>query len=183
MICPSCKSSSLKPDRIEAGLPGYICRKCSGSLVSISSYLDWAYSPGTPGYYASKPDKFNLKATDTKHVMSCPKCSRLMLKYRIAADSDHKLDYCFGCEEVWLDGGEWNLLKSKGLVDHVTSISTDAWQRRIRDEIAEMNTTAHFEKLMGPEIFSAAVEFKKRIEGHEKRSEILTFLSLPTGKK
>ncbi|PIQ33662.1 MAG: hypothetical protein CO186_11420 [Zetaproteobacteria bacterium CG_4_9_14_3_um_filter_49_83] len=177
MKCPCCSSDSMKAGRLETGLPGYICQTCSGSLLSLSTYLDWAHAPGELSSRVSEPDNCAINPTDSKQALSCPRCQRLMLKYRISADSDHKLDYCFGCQEVWFDGGEWDFLKSKGLANHVTCISTDVWQRKIRERASEENSRLRFEALMGPEIFSSAKDFKTLIEGHKNRDAILAFIS------
>lgn len=41
---------------------------------------------------------------------------------------------CFHCEEVWLDAGEWQYLKAQGLHTRITLISTDPYQRRLREQ-------------------------------------------------
>lgn len=111
MQCPSCHAGTLKPGTLEPNLPCSQCDACGGALLALVTYLHWSAnvspSPNT--------EPFAMDASDTKQALLCPKCSRLMVKYRITQAEDHRLDYCFGCEEVWLDAGEWEVLKSLGL--------------------------------------------------------------------
>ena len=49
---------------------------------------------------------------DTNAAITCPKCARLMTKYKMSGFVANRLDVCPGCDEAWLDGGEWELLKA-----------------------------------------------------------------------
>jgi hypothetical protein len=44
------------------------------------------------------------------HLMRCPKCG--MQLEEIAFD-DVRIDKCFGCEGIWLDNGELDVLRKK----------------------------------------------------------------------
>jgi Zn-finger nucleic acid-binding protein len=56
-----------------------------------------------------------------------------MTKYRISADTQHRLDLSPTVNAVWLDKGEWNLIKEKGLATKLSDIFTDHWQHEILD--------------------------------------------------
>lgn len=42
MHCPACRTSRLQPAKLEDGLLGHGCPQCSGTLVSLLHYRDWA---------------------------------------------------------------------------------------------------------------------------------------------
>src|SRR5688500_5931024 len=124
MKCPHCKTEDLKPTLIEEYLASMGCDRCHGSLVALLHYRHWAETqkptradPGAdaadpPARVAEMPD-----ATDTTSAIACPKCSRLMLKYKISGAVANRVDVCSSCDEAWLDGGEWQLLEALEL-DH-----------------------------------------------------------------
>jgi hypothetical protein len=82
MKCPHCQTSDLKPTMIEEYLPAMGCATCHGSLVSLLYYRHWAETqkaaPTTP---AKSVDA--VETTDTTTAIRCPKCSRLMTKYKL----------------------------------------------------------------------------------------------------
>src|SRR5262245_61148104 len=102
MQCPACEKGALHPNRFEHGLPCYLCSDCRGALLSLSPYVDWMVSQPKGPAAVSAPT-FEIEHVDSKEALSCPKCSRIMIKYKVLADAQHGLDFCFSCEEVWLD--------------------------------------------------------------------------------
>ena len=42
MHCPACRTSRLQPTKLDDGLLGHGCPQCSGTLVSLLHYRDWA---------------------------------------------------------------------------------------------------------------------------------------------
>ena len=174
MKCPSCTTADLHPQRLESGLSGYSCGGCSGVLLSVGPYVDWvAAQPSSPDEF----EAFTAAARDSKRALLCPKCSRIMVKFRVSSDSDHGLDFCFGCEEVWLDGGEWDYLKGKGLHTKITTISTAVWQRRLREEWTSAARLERFKQTIGSEAFPEVERFRVWLERQPERSEILRYLT------
>jgi Zn-finger nucleic acid-binding protein len=179
MKCASCGSGELSPATLEPGLPCYSCERCGGSLLSLSPYVDWAtrQPPRTPPPAGS----FEPHASDSKQALRCPKCLRIMLKYKVTPDHSHGLDYCFGCEEVWLDGGEWGWLKAKGLDTQVTAISTDPWQRRLREEASAKIRDNKLHQALGDSAFAEAERIRRWLREQPQRAEILRYLNLEEG--
>ena len=174
MKCPSCRTADLSPQRLESGLSGYSCPGCSGVLLSVGPYVDWvAAQPSNTHAF----ETFAAAARDSKRALLCPKCSRIMVKFRVSSDSGHGLDFCFGCEEVWLDGGEWTWLKAKGLHTKITTISTGVWQRRLREEWTSAARLERFKQTIGMAAFPEVERFKVWLESQPERSEILRYLT------
>lgn len=179
MKCASCDNAELSLASLEPELPCLSCARCGGSLVSLSSYVDWAtrQPPRTPPPAgAPEPD-----AADSKRAVQCPNCARVMIKYMVSADKAHGLDFCFGCEEVWLDGGEWAWLKAKGLDTQVTAVSTEAWQRRLREEASARIRDGKFRQVIGEPAFAEAERIRRWLQEQPQRGEILRYLNQDEG--
>ena len=174
MQCPSCNTGTLLPTRIAPGGPAcYQCNQCQGALLSIAPYLDWAKSAGAHPTPAAPLD---MDSTDTKHALACPKCSRIMLRYNALADKAHGLDYCFHCEEVWLDAGEWQYLVHQGLHTRITAISTDPYQRRLREQAQRDAARERFRASVGDASFATVEQFRTWLADQPNKAQILRFL-------
>jgi hypothetical protein len=172
MKCPRCKTPDLAPTMIEEYLAAMGCDECHGSLVSLLYYRHWAetYKPDAAPTPTTTPPR------DTTTALKCPKCSRLMAKYRLLGSVDNRLDVCATCDEAWLDGGEWELLEQLQLSHKMPSIFTDSWQRRIREEKTEETRSAILKRTIG-EASAAKVEaFRAWLNAQKQKSTILTYL-------
>ena len=175
MKCPHCKTSDLKPTMIEEDLPAMGCGTCHGSLVSLLYYRHWAETQkapsGEPGNTAA-----SLETTDTTTAIMCPKCARMMAKYKMTGRVSNRLDVCSTCDEAWLDGGEWELLEALQLSLKMPAIFTDAWQRRIRHELTEESRRSILSRMIG-EAGTVKVEaFGTWLAKNEHKSHIMTYL-------
>src|SRR4030095_9942753 len=104
MKCPRCKVSALEPTMIEQYLPAMGCNTCHGSLVSLLYYRHWAETQNVPSERPPLPSA--VETVDTTKAIMCPKCSRLMTKYKLTGGVKNRVDVCATCDEAWLDGGE-----------------------------------------------------------------------------
>lgn len=175
--CPSCRTGTLHAGRLENNLAALQCDACTGSLLDLVAYRDWLKSQSLLIDNTAENNEF--EAGDSKRALGCPSCQRIMLKYKVKADATHNLDFCFSCEQVWLDAGEWDYLKTLGLHSKIRTISTDPWQRQIRDEASAQLRLAGFKQAIGAEAFPTVEEFRLWLSQHPKRAEILRYLNLP----
>jgi Zn-finger nucleic acid-binding protein len=161
------------PTMIEEYLPAMACSQCQGSLVSLLYYRHWAETqkpdsaPATAG--VSKP-------RDTTSAVMCPKCSRVMTKYKLVGDVDNRLDVCATCDEAWLDGGEWELLEQLQLSTTMPSVFTDAWQRRLRNEKTEETRRSILKTTIGEVAATKVEQFREWLNAQKHKSTILTYL-------
>ncbi len=171
--CPQCASSPLVHSMLNEDLAGYSCAKCFGTLVSLVAYRAWREKHARPAAAtAAAPD---VETPDSLAAKKCPKCSSLMSKYRIASVPSNRLDYCPHCEEIWLDGGEWELVESLVQSGELTRVFTQGWQRAVRAEIAESMSEQRFQELLGPD-YARVTEFAAWLSDHKSRNEILARL-------
>ena len=107
----------------------------------------------------------------------CPQCQRVMLKFRIAAQTNQKLDYCGHCDVVWIDKGEWELLAQTGLLQSVTRIFTDSWQHTIRKQDSMENEKIQLKKLFEESDLEEILRFRKWLNIHPLKHHILRILN------
>ena len=176
MKCCNCHHE-LAPTELEQGLPAYECVSCGGALLSLAPYMAWA-KRANPVAESDAPPFEPCEAHDTKRAMACPKCSRLMLRFAVLADRAHGLDFCFHCEEVWLDRGEWAYLQRLGLHTRLRAVSTDAYQRRLRDQALLDAQRQRFAQAVGDEAFAQAEQFRNWLQAQPAREAILRYVSL-----
>lgn len=177
MKCPSCKTSDLKATRLDGDLPAHGCNECGGAIIPLLYYRDWAERTANDKMLSDVELDASLAAENESHsALACPKCSRLMSKFNISGCARNRLDLCVNCDEAWLDGGEWELLKALQLSKSIPAIFTDAWQRKIRKEISESRLKDRFAKIVGEPDIKRAEEIRSWLKSHDKRSELLFYI-------
>ncbi len=172
MHCPSCKSTSLKPIKLSANLPARKCLNCSGVLIDLLSYRAWRdRSSSIPQNAPSVTE-----VADNKRALVCPKCSRVMLKFKIGGAQSNTIDVCGHCDEAWLDEGEWQLLGALELQGQLTEIFTEPWQRRVRSESAEQSQRQRNKEILGEKDFAELERIAAWIEQHPRKSDLIRIL-------
>lgn len=175
MKCPVCKTLELRPTMIENLLPSMGCEKCKGSLVSLLYYRHWAENH-KPQTEVSAPSSLTEIPADTTNALRCPKCERIMTKYRLTGTVANRLDVCPTCDESWLDGGEWELLEQLQLSDKLPSVFTETWQRKLRHEGSERLRQDILRRTIGEEDANKVESLRTWLNGHAAKSTILTYL-------
>ena len=176
MKCPCCKNADLTPTMIEQNLPAMACSTCNGSLVSLLYYRHWAETQ-RPALDADTAQVV-VETNDTTAALHCPKCQRIMTKYRLTGNVANRLDVCARCDEVWLDKGEWELLESLQLNLKIAAVFTDTWQRRIRQQSSDEARRRTFVRVVGEEDARRVEEFRDWLNAHQHRPEIMAYLYL-----
>jgi Zn-finger nucleic acid-binding protein len=175
MKCPVCKSPELRPTMIEDLLPSMGCEQCKGSLVSLLYYRHWAENH-KPQQLANPAATITETPADTASALRCPKCERIMTKYRLSGQVSNRLDVCPTCDEAWLDGGEWELLEQLQLSDKLPSVLTDTWQRKLRHEGSERLRHEILQRNIGETDATKVESLREWLNGHPSKSAILTYL-------
>jgi len=180
MNCPQCQGYQLEPKEIESGLVAGACPKCEGTLLSLMNYRFW--NDKNPSNLKVDSNEIEVnephqKAIDNSSALTCPKCSRFMSKFNVGSGSSNRIDLCTGCDEAWLDKGEWRLLNRLDLQGQLPKIFTDAWQRNVRIERKENNFKKRYETLLGKDDFKRIDEFKSWLNEHTESASIRHYLN------
>jgi len=176
MKCPKCKGHDLKPTKIEDGLAVLGCDNCKGSLLPLMQYRHW--SEEHPVELEQEKKVFQVETDETSEALQCPKCSSLMMKYRISSEAENRVDLCASCYELWLDCGEWKLIKQLEIQGMLPSIFSDFWQNNIKKELSEKAYHARYEEVFG-ENYPKIKDFKDWIDSLDKKQAVVNFLKKP----
>ena len=172
MKCTSCGKGNLRPSYLEPQLPCYSCPNCEGSLLMLSDFLRWKESNEN---HKLTVNTISVEAEETSKAMICPKTGGLMTKYKISKDSEHRLDLSPSINAVWIDKGEWELLKDKGLALSINSIFTDHWQEEIRSGESSDIMAALYQRKFG-EHYKDIQAFRKLITDKHFKSQVIAYL-------
>jgi len=174
MKCPSCENGKLQNAYLENDLPCKTCDHCGGNWLLLEHYLRWK-GGHTEEITLSESD-VKVELTETERALICPASGALMLKYRISKDSEHRLDLSPNINGVWLDRGEWQLLKRSGLAEKLNKIFTAPWQK----EISAGSSKDMFEQLyrqkFGNADYERAQEIRDWLQDHPNRYALRAFL-------
>lgn len=177
MDCPSCHTQKLSPIKLESDLPAYGCNDCQGALISLLYYRDWSERTGCTLDGEEIEALKDISSDDSHKALSCPKCKHLMRKYLVSGSSDHRIDLCSSCDEVWLDAGEWQWLKALHLHKEIVSVLSEKWQQRVKQEVLEQKHRVRFEKIVGTKDIQKAEAFRIWLKDHPLRQEIIYYIS------
>lgn len=173
MKCSSCKNGNLEQSYFEGLFACHSCSSCGGDLILLGDFLRWQEL--NPKAELSVEAEVDVVVEDTSRAMLCPLSGTLMTKYRIAADTEHRLDLSPSINAVWLDKGEWNLLKEKGLADKLADIFTDHWQRGVREEESSEVLEDLYERRFGGH-YEQVKAFKSVLKSMSNRQEVVAYL-------
>lgn len=179
MQCSSCKSGTLKPSYLDDLFPCLSCDNCGGNFIMLSDFLRW--KDANPEHSSKDKSKqqgngnIKIEANETSHAMICPRTGGLMTKYRISANTEHRLDLSPTINAVWMDKGEWELLKQEGLTNKLNTIFTSHWQREIVNEETNDTLAALYERRFGDD-YQEIKEFRAKLESMNNRSDVIAYL-------
>ena len=139
----------------------------------LGDYLRW--QDNNPEVDLNTNPPVEVEIDETSKAMLCPKTGGLMTKYRISKDTDHRLDLSPTINAIWLDKGEWGLLKANGLAGRLNNIFTSHWQKNIRHQESEEVLKAMYQEKFGDD-YQALLKFKDTLDNMQYRSEAIAFL-------
>lgn len=177
MQCPICEKQSLVAGELEPGLVAQTCGACSGTLLPLLNYRYWLDTTGAQHDQLLASVETSM-VEDSKPAKCCPKCNRLMRKFRVGASQENRLELCSSCDHAWLDAGEWSLLKQLQLSASLPEIFTDSWQRKIRKQQEEANWNAYFSEKIGEESFQKVKSFKDWMDAQPSVADIKHYINI-----
>lgn len=174
MKCTACKAGNLSPAYLDVLLPCHTCTGCGGSLLKMVDYFRWQDDAESLDLERNPP--VDVLAEETTKALMCPKTGGVMTKYRISADTEHRLDFSAAINAVWLDSGEWGLLKQNGLALRLNRIFTDHWQHEIRDQESQETMRELYARRFGDH-YQELQQMRAKLAELPDRHEALAYLS------
>ncbi|WP_392560127.1 zf-TFIIB domain-containing protein [Orbus mooreae] len=178
MHCPKCKTVSLNYGYLEHNLPSKVCPSCQGHWLLLDDYLNWKNALiNDSSLMTDLESKINVEEIiDTKHALICPISGILMTKFRITKQTEHRLDVSSATGGIWIDKGEWELLKKFNLAQQLNHIFTTSWQNKIRTEMTREVLAKLYIDRFGEEDYYKLAEIKQWIDQHPQKEYIKSFL-------
>lgn len=173
MRCPTCKTDTLKPSYLEDMLPAHHCEHCGGDWLMLKDFLLWRERHAK---ISNEEVDIQEEVQDSKTALLCPVSGTVMFKYRISGDNPHRLDLSPAVHGVWLDRGEWLLLKKEGLAMSLNQIFTDPWQTKIKQQTARETFAAMYEQQFGEENYQRLQAFRQWLYEQDKKDAMLSYL-------
>ena len=176
MHSPVYPDITMQLKEIEPGLSAYTCPKSGGVWIPLQRYLAWKEhnkneeSQLPIGYQPVTADDSNRRA------LICPESGHLLIRYRVGHGLSFHVDLSPVSGGVWLDKGEWEALKGKGLHIELNLIFTASYQRQIRTAEHKDALEQTFGDRIGGEDFRKVAAFKGWLAEHPKRRDICCYL-------
>lgn len=174
MKCPSCASGHLFPDFIDDNLRSHKCNSCGGDWLLIEDFVSW--KERHPEHEFSDNLSVEELAEDTGRALFCPVSGGIMRKMKISAQTPHRIDYSSAVGGVWLDKGEWGLLKSEGVAGSLNAIVTQAWQRQVKLTTTSQNFNAIYTDKFGEDTYSKLKEIRAWLHEHPQKADLRAYL-------
>lgn len=174
MHCPNCKNQDLLPTKLETSLSAFGCRECGGKLLNLVAYRLWRELHATE---AESETALVAEPEEGRDALLCSKCSRIMLKFRYTTDTEHVIDVCNYCEDIWLQENEWEFLKRFSLHGDIPKIFTEPWQRDLRSQRTRQTLEEEWDRRLGPELHSTVKELAAWLEEQPQKDSVLDYLS------
>lgn len=174
MRCPSCDNGILQYAYLDELFPCKTCDSCQGNWLLLEDYLRWKeMRSDKASIYA---DDIDVKLTETRKALICPVSGTLMLKYRISKQTNHRLDLSPAVNGIWMDKGEWELLKKSGIADKLNTIFTAPWQKKIRQESSHDIFEQLYLEKFGEQDYNKIKEIRDWLAAHPHADSLRAFL-------
>ena len=100
-----------------------------------------------------------------------------MIKYRFSANSERYLEYSSIHKIIWLDKGEWQLLKSLGLIPDIPKFFSKSWQKDIVQEGMHKIVEEKYKERFADD-YEEILTFKNQFKKHKLFKEIQAYLDI-----
>ena len=93
-----------------------------------------------------------------------------------AAGTDHRVDYSAPVGGIWLDKGEWDLLKSEQVAGTLNNVVTQHWQKQIQRESSASNLSAIYSQKFGEENYEKVKAIRAWLINQPNKADLRAYL-------
>ena len=161
---------------IEPGLQVYECPKSGGFWIPLPSYLAWKELQPAMAEASAELSAPPVQDDSRQRALICPESGRLLLRYRVGHGLTFHIERSPATGGTWLDKGEWEALKSKGLHVALHLIFTSAYQHQVRSAEYTDTLVERFRQRIGSADFPKVEEFARWLARHPNRRAICCYL-------
>lgn len=174
MQCTKCKVGTLSPSFVDQLFRAHTCSHCGGNWILIEDFVSWKEQNQAYQFFESY--ELTEEITDTKHALLCPVTGGIMRKFKMTASTNHRIDYSASVGGLWLDKGEWELLKSEGVAGALNTIVTNQWQNQIRANTTANNLSAVYATKFGNDTYEKAKSLREWLHAQPNKSDLRAYI-------
>jgi len=172
MKCTSCKQGELTPSFIEGQFRSHTCSNCNGNWILIEDYVAW--KERNPQF--SFDESLQSEVDESKQAILCPVTGTIMRKFRLSTTTEHRIDYSASVGGVWLDKGEWELLKNENLAGSLNAVLTAHWQRNIRINSTKDNFSEIYQDKFGQETYEKVKALREWLYQQPNKADLRAYI-------
>ena len=172
MKCTNCQQGSLIPSFIEGQFRAHTCSHCQGNWILIEDYVAW--KERNPSHQFD--DSIDCQIDETTKAILCPMTGTIMRKFRLSTNTDHRIDYSASVGGVWLDKGEWELLKKEGLAGSLNLVLSAFWQKNIRINSTKNNFAEIYKDKFGEEAYEKVKAMREWLNQQQNKADLRAYL-------
>jgi Zn-finger nucleic acid-binding protein len=175
MNCTSCRFGVLEPTLLDGLFNARTCSKCDGHWILVEEFVEWKKNnPDHP--FIQDTEWTEDQSVDTTKALLCPISGVIMRKIKISTKTDHKIDYSHMVGGIWLDKGEWELLKAHGLAGQLNTIVTKEWQNKLRHENTSHNFSEFYEQKFGKDNYDKVKEIREWLSSQPQKADLRAYI-------
>ena len=177
--CDCMKRPAMKVRELQAGLFAHACEDCGALAIDLNDYRRWlerrVVGPApTPEQCAGTAVGEGL---GMRKARLCSSCGRPIARYRAGTLPDFHLDRCAPCQQLVLDGGEWEALLQLGALEHLELILSDNWQHRLQALEAGERRRQSLRQRLGDSTVDELIRVQCWLREQPQRRELLALLN------
>ncbi|MBQ4810997.1 zf-TFIIB domain-containing protein [Pseudoalteromonas luteoviolacea] len=173
MNCTSCESGTLKSTLLDDAFRAHTCSNCNGHWILIEDFVAWKEKSKDFSFTSTSTE---LTPKDSKRAKLCPVSGSIMRKFRVSEKSEHRVDYSVAVGGLWLDPGEWELLKQLGVADSLNAIATQQWQNQIREQSTIQSFTNIYSDKFDKADYDKLKEIRAWLAAHPQKADLKAYL-------
>ena len=174
MNCTKCKSGVLQPSFLDGLFRAHTCSGCGGNWILVEDFVAWKEQNSEFQFAADHTVTEDTE--DTKKALLCPVTGTIMRKFKITAGTDHRVDYSAPGGGIWLDKGEWDLLKSEQVAGTLNNVVTQHWQKQIQRESSASNLSAIYSQKFVEENYEKVKAIRAWLINQPNKADLRAYL-------
>lgn len=174
MKCTSCQQGTLESGFIDNLFPAKVCNHCGGNWILVEDFAAWREQ--NPNYEFAESVEVDEEMEESSKALLCPATGAIMSKFRISANTHHRVDYSAVVGGIWLDKGEWQLLKDAGVAGSLNHIVTKSWQHKLRSETAKEHFNEMYTAKFGEAVYAKVKEFREWLQAQPNKADLRAYL-------
>lgn len=175
----------MEPIDLEPGLHAFRCPVSNGVWIPADSYWRWQESleklphPKSPPpqvEHRDENDDSEEAKTRARRALLCPESGALLVRYRAGSGLNIHIEHSPITGSIWLDEGEWDILKQAGLHRELHVIFSSAYQHKISRQETKSRLEELFVERLGEADAHRVRKFAEFLAMHPRKREIVAYL-------